>query len=727
MIPQNSPFFKLPSEIITSILENLSLHGLVTCKQTCKKFKELYDSSSQLQYIAELEIAGMKDNPYCSMSVSERLESLRKREDAWAALQPDFSATIAIPKAPAGIYDVTPNTYLLGVAAIPNEILTLGIQSITLPSNADEALAAPSVVYMTKHIVDFGTSIEEHDLLAAVTIASTPDHRLFALELTLFRHSTGTLHDQAEKPVIRLMQVDTMVSISIEISGENLAIIVSARDGGGPDELHIFNWKKGTRKGDPMPAPNLGLCYLREDLLLMPEIESHTLAIMHIPHSIPGVDDKDLPISLITQLALPPLAPGQRIAYVQCRCDPSPTAGDEYPQYSPKNRPFFNDPRCAIMVMEMVFFGLEARKSYLAFMHRSTLLDLLPGGWESKIKLPEPKATSESASSRERAPESVQEAVHDSPPSDDSSSEAPPQPEPSSSEPASTQPPNSIPTDQGAPEESNAEPTNALGAEGAQDYADEAVVTLLNQDDDDDDGGGDDGDDDDDDYEDEDEDDGGDVDDHDSFYSAEDHEDLPSAQELGISLNNEALAWNTVTDGIMYPILNTPGNTLGLMQDGECALDGGTYIPPIVDWSDWGPRTRWLDATKFASVYITSTAGQRFVRIDKNSRTQNSPIRILDFNPYHVRKAHLSNERYLCTDRIVGVGPEELQDESERCLSGGVFTEDIVSRLPYIESSTEKYHGYDAVLLDEQRIIGIINAGPEEFSSVKDIAILHYG
>ena len=82
---------------------------------------------------------------------------------------------------------------------------------------------------------------------------------MFALEITLFRHSTGTLHDQAEKPVIELMQVDTMVSISIEISGENLAIVVSARDAGGPDELHIFNWKRGTRKGVSIIARSLSI------------------------------------------------------------------------------------------------------------------------------------------------------------------------------------------------------------------------------------------------------------------------------------------------------------------------------------------------------------------------------------------------------------------------------------------------------------------------------------
>lgn len=171
MTPQPSPLFKLPSEILTGILANLSLHGLVTCKQTCKKLKELYDSSSQLQYIAELEIAGMIDNPYCSMNVAERLEMLRKREDAWAALQPGFSTTIPIPKPAAGIYDVTPNNYLLGVAAGPFQQLTLGIQSMALPSNPNEALASPPVfINLAKHIIDFGTSIEEHDLLAAVTM-----------------------------------------------------------------------------------------------------------------------------------------------------------------------------------------------------------------------------------------------------------------------------------------------------------------------------------------------------------------------------------------------------------------------------------------------------------------------------------------------------------------------------------------------------------------------------
>jgi hypothetical protein len=161
---------------------------------------------------------------------------------------------------------------------------------------------------------------------------------------------------------------------------------------------------------------------------------------------------------------------------------------------------------------------------------------------------------------------------------------------------------------------------------------------------------------------------------------------------------------------MMYTILNTPDDDLDPIQDGfEPDSSDGTNLPSLIPWSEWGPKTtRWLDASKFSSVYITSTAGQRFVSIDKGSRTQNSPIRVLDFNPYHVRKAHLTNERYPCTDRLVGVGPEELQAESEICPSGGVFARNIASRLPYIESSTETYHGYDAVLLDEQRIIGII-------------------
>ena len=126
--------------------------------------------SSRLQYLAELEAAGMIDNPHCPMAVVDRLEKLRKKEDAWAALQPDFTAKIGIPKTPSSVYDVTPNVYLRGVALSADFPVTRGIQSMRLPSDLDDTATPFIELQMVKHIVDFGTSIEEHDLLAVVTM-----------------------------------------------------------------------------------------------------------------------------------------------------------------------------------------------------------------------------------------------------------------------------------------------------------------------------------------------------------------------------------------------------------------------------------------------------------------------------------------------------------------------------------------------------------------------------
>jgi hypothetical protein len=160
----------LPTEIIVNILSNLDLQGLVACKRTCRKLTGIYDDSSRLQYLAELEVAGMIDNPHCPMAIVDRLEKLRKKEDAWVALHPDFTAKIGIPKSPSSVYDVTPNVYLLGVALPTDFPVTRGIQSMRLPSDLDDTATPFIELQMVKQIVDFGTSIEEHDLLAVVTM-----------------------------------------------------------------------------------------------------------------------------------------------------------------------------------------------------------------------------------------------------------------------------------------------------------------------------------------------------------------------------------------------------------------------------------------------------------------------------------------------------------------------------------------------------------------------------
>ncbi|KAI0312459.1 hypothetical protein OF83DRAFT_1146144 [Amylostereum chailletii] len=127
--------------------------------------------------------------------------------------------------------------------------------------------------------------------------------------------------------------------------------------------------------------------------------------------------------------------------------------------------------------------------------------------------------------------------------------------------------------------------------------------------------------------------------------------------------------------------------------------------PSTVPWEEWGPHgTRWFESDEAATRWITMAAGQRYVYLS-NVEGGHSPIRVCDFNPYHVRR-----ELARVEDQTVRT-PE---DNTRRVIAGetkviasNVFQNDVVSSLPYCETTTEAVYKHDGVLLDEERVIGL--------------------
>jgi hypothetical protein len=387
--------------------------------------------------------------------------------------------------------------------------------------------------------------------------------------VALLRHSTASLHDEADRPILPVWSVNDLASVSIEICGENLAITVMSRaDANAQATLHIFNWKNGRRKGHRRIVNNLGLVFLREDLLLMPNISDPSFGIYHIPYSTQEGNEGCLELQPIVNLALPAIAEDHVVIGIQCRCDPSPTGGGVYPKYAPSKRPFANDPMEAIMVTEMRILDLandHRADPYVMFVHRKRLIEQLPKDWQVNLRAPE----IESASAK--------------------SSEA----------------------SQRAEEEANWQPRQDGEASDANQWEEEPR-----------------------------------------------------------ELNNN--------------------------------------IAPTVPWSEWGSRhARWLDAHTFSSVYITSTAGQRFVSIDKNASRDPSHIRVIDFNQYHVRQA-LTADVCPSEDMLVAVKVhDDTEDEPVWARKEPFVDQEARSELPFIEMSTKTTYNFNSVLLDEQRILGI--------------------
>jgi hypothetical protein len=146
----------------------------------------------------------------------------------------------------------------------------------------------------------------------------------------------------------------------------------------------------------------------------------------------------------------------------------------------------------------------------------------------------------------------------------------------------------------------------------------------------------------------------------------------------------------------------------------------------VTHWKSWGPsNTRWFnaDADGFATAFITTTAGQRCVQFvssignlsDRDNRMPDTIV-ILDFNPWHVKLADYNRTIYGMSDHVL-VGKESSRDDSGMdathdlgeniCFAHGAFEEDIECRLPFVACKVLGKWSYDAVLLDEERILGV--------------------
>ena len=105
---------------------------------------------------------------------------------------------------------------------------------------------------------------------------------------------------------------------------------------------------------------------------------------------------------------------------------------------------------------------------------------------------------------------------------------------------------------------------------------------------------------------------------------------------------------------------------------------------------------------EFPELKISLFVRQRFVSIPSDSQLNPSSISVLDFNPYNVARFSMEeNTSDGGTQR-----PIKLFKTSEE-LDQSVFAEPVHSSLPYIETQSSESYNYTAVLMDEERILGL--------------------
>ena len=136
-------------------------------------------------------------------------------------------------------------------------------------------------------------------------------------------------------------------------------------------------------------------------------------------------------------------------------------------------------------------------------------------------------------------------------------------------------------------------------------------------------------------------------------------------------------------------------------------------IPAVVQvpWSEWGPpATRLFTGNSAAMHWITTTAGQRAVKLEDRMP---SPIIVRDFNPYAVSAARAlaaengQSEQGNWSQQLPNRNRMTLNVEDSVLTAGFIFKEDVRSSLPYVEVVTQDEYHYSGVMMDDQRILGL--------------------
>ncbi|KDR68971.1 hypothetical protein GALMADRAFT_145992 [Galerina marginata CBS 339.88] len=379
----------LPAELLFSVASYLHFTDIYSLQRTCRSISQVIRSSSQLSYQIELEIAGMKDNPHCALPVTTRLDMLRARERAWASFEYSFLSSLEVPHKSSGLCDLTSGVYFMGKE--DDDSVTRSVQALRLPHQVNSETEW-DIIQFNANIIHCEASLE-NDILASVCLAPINDiPDMSRLCVILRRYSTHNLYDGIASPIILLSEEPTgreHPAVTIEISGENLAVIVLFMDDDSDGLLYVFNWKTGSRtqKLEPIRTVNTGLVFLREDILLHPHTNSNSLNIYHIPLSSSD------PVCLIQKLQLPFLKPGFGISSIECYSDPSPTTNGSLSKNIPPRRPFGNTSEDAIVVFLLQISREdddddrdddEPHASHLVLIvHRRALLELLPSDFAS--------------------------------------------------------------------------------------------------------------------------------------------------------------------------------------------------------------------------------------------------------------------------------------------------------------------------------------------------------
>ena len=151
----------LPDELLVSVFLRLRAEDLYRCIRLSKRIAGIIQGTPRLRYHALLDLYGLEDNEECRADINEKIKALLLREDAYLHFKYHFDQIESSDGYPS-IYDLSSGRLFIG-----NEGGCISVRSAKLPTEASQRMAW-SEIFVGQSSCDFGTSVEEHDLIAIV-------------------------------------------------------------------------------------------------------------------------------------------------------------------------------------------------------------------------------------------------------------------------------------------------------------------------------------------------------------------------------------------------------------------------------------------------------------------------------------------------------------------------------------------------------------------------------
>ncbi|KAJ7494446.1 hypothetical protein B0H11DRAFT_936775 [Mycena galericulata] len=322
----------LPTELLVLVLNSLTLSDLTVCLATNRRLKSIVDGSTLLQYRLATQAACVEDNPWnTEIHSAHRLVALKKRQTAFAELNPNFIRSI-----PMHNFPILWSYALSGGIFAMMEPDKKALRWASL-SETSEQETAWERLEVDEVILEFGLAVPEADLVVVLSSTKPLDFALTSspiIKLRFYEMSTQSPHRWARESVLQLpIAVVGCPDFSLDICGPHVAILTvySPLLQFNPLKEHlrsrllIYDWRQGRLQMD-LRASSSAVVFLSPGIILLSRLETGTLELWAVPDS-----PEHMSAGPEISLRLPRLLHNGRYHSVKVECNPK---GPESPAVS---------------------------------------------------------------------------------------------------------------------------------------------------------------------------------------------------------------------------------------------------------------------------------------------------------------------------------------------------------------------------------------------------------